>query len=111
MWHHIQKYNLNQRGADRVNDVSVTKYQKYSSIVLPKYVNILADIIKSYDVHLYNIAPYNKYIVLQSTYAKWPYCKLVANKMFQIPVQNDQSHRVPNITTLKYLNRYVLSKQ
>ena len=73
-----QNYNINQRGADTIHAVSMTKYQKYLSIL-----NILAKVIKSHDLNLYKITPYNKCTVLKSTYAQLPYWKLVARKRFQ----------------------------
>ena len=54
------------------------KYQKYHSIL-----NILAKVIKSHDVHLYKITPYNKCTVLKSTYENVSYWKLVASERFQ----------------------------
>ena len=50
--------------------ITSTKYKKYPSILILKHVNVLAEVIKSHDVHLYKIKPYSKYTVLKSTYAQ-----------------------------------------
>ena len=86
MWHHKQTYNINQRGENKINDVSVIKYQKYSWILIIKHADVLAEVIKSHDVNLYNIMQDKKCKLLKSTYTQWPYCKLVGNKKFQTPV-------------------------
>ena len=80
----------------------MTNYQEYPSILILKHVNVLAEVIKSHDVHLYKITSYKKHTVLKYTYAQWPYWKLVANKRFKNPVYNDQGHWVPSTENLKY---------
>ena len=70
MLYHIQNYTLNQRGADTIHAVSVTKYQKHPSTSIPKYVILLAEVIKSHDVRLYNITMYNKCTVLNASYTQ-----------------------------------------
>ena len=59
-----KRYNPNQRGSDTINAVSVKKYQKYPSIIILKHVNVLAEVIKSHGVHLYQITPYKKCTIL-----------------------------------------------
>ena len=66
----MQKYNLIEICVYTIHAVSVTKYQKYPSILILKHVNVLSEVIKSHDVHLYKIKPYSKYTVLKSTYAQ-----------------------------------------
>ena len=65
-------------------------------------------VIKSHHVHLYQITPYKKFIVLKYTYAQLPYWKLVASNFFQTQAYNDQVHWVPNTINQK---TYVLFKQ
>ena len=70
MWHHIQKSSLNKLGADTIHSVSVKKYQNYPSILMIKNVNILDEVIKLHDVHLYQITTHKKFTALKSTYAQ-----------------------------------------
>ena len=53
-----------------------------------KNVSVFAEVIKSHYVHLYNMTPYNICIVLQSTYIKSPYRKLVTKKESKITLLN-----------------------
>ena len=96
MGHHIQGKNINQSGADIINAVSVTKYQKYPSILILKHTNVLSEVTKLHDVNLYKIIPYNKCTVLKSTYTQRPYWKFFEIESFQIPVYNYQSNWVHN---------------
>ena len=65
-----KNYNLNQRDADMIHAASVTKYQKYTSILIPKHVNVLAELIKLCGVYLYQIMLYKKCTILKSKYAQ-----------------------------------------
>ena len=73
MEHRIQKYNINQRCAYMIHAVSVTKYQNYTSILILKHANVLAEVIKSHGVWMYKIMTYKKCTALKYTYAQWPY--------------------------------------
>ena len=46
-------------------------------------MNVLAEVIKSHDVNLFNMTPYSKYTILKYMCAQWPYTKLITNKKFQ----------------------------
>ena len=63
-----------------------------------KYVNILTELIKLHNVHLFNLTPYKKCTVLKSTYEKLTYRKLFTKTMFQTSLNNDRGHRVTNTT-------------
>ena len=56
-----------------MHTVTPTKYLNYPSTLLIKYSNVLAQAIKSHDVHLLNMTPYKKCAVIKSTCAKRPY--------------------------------------
>ena len=49
--HYKKNYNINQRGADKIFDVTMTKYQRYLSKIMLKNADDLAQIIKSLNVH------------------------------------------------------------
>ena len=51
MLHHIQNYNLNQIVTDTIDSVNVTKYKNYPSILILTHANVLAEVIKSHNVH------------------------------------------------------------
>ena len=56
--------------ADTIYLIIVVKYQKYTSILILKHANFLAEGIKSHDVRLYNIMLYKKCTVLKTTSAQ-----------------------------------------
>ena len=66
--------------------VTLTKYHNYPSKLIIKHANILSKVIKSHNVNLYRITPYNKCTELKYMYAQGPYCKSVASKRLKIPV-------------------------
>ena len=70
MWHHKENYNINQKVADTINAITLTKYQMYPLKIILKHENILAEVIKSHCVNLYKITPYNKCTSLKSTCAQ-----------------------------------------
>ena len=78
-----KNYNLNQRGADTIHAIILTKYQKYLLILILKHMNVLAELIESHNVHTYKITPHKKCTVLKYTYAQWPYWKLVVRESFK----------------------------
>ena len=53
-----------------IHPVSVKKYHKYPSILILKHTNVLAGLIKSKDMYLYQISTYKKCTVLKSTHAQ-----------------------------------------
>ena len=57
MWHN-QHIIFLTKDVDAIHAVTPTKDQKYPSTIILKYANVLAELIKSYDVHLINIIPY-----------------------------------------------------
>ena len=65
-----KNYNLNQRGSDTIHSITLMKYQKYPQKIILKHANVLAEEIKSHDVHLYKITIYNECTVLKYKYTQ-----------------------------------------
>ena len=88
IWHHKHYYNPNQRSKYTMHDFILMEYQKYPSITILKHVNVLAELNELHYVNWFNMMPYQKCTFLQSTYKKWTYGKLLANKRCQIQFSN-----------------------
>ena len=57
MWHHKQKYNINQQGVYSIHYVIVTECDNYYSTEILKYATILAEVISSHDLHFLRMIP------------------------------------------------------
>ena len=66
--HHKQNYHINQRCEDKINAVTMTKYQNHPSELI-KHTFVLDQVIKSHGVNLYKIMSYNKCTVFKSMHA------------------------------------------
>ena len=95
MWHH-KNHNLYQRVTDMIHVAIPTEYDKYPSEWILKHANVLSEVIKLQNVHLFNTKIYKKRTVLKSMCVQWQYRKFFTNKGFQTPLHDDQVHRVPN---------------
>ena len=62
-----KNYNINQRVTDTIHVISMMKYHKYPSISILKQANVLSEVIKFHDVHLYKVTLYKKCTVTRST--------------------------------------------
>ena len=63
-------------------------------------MNVLAEVNKLHNVHLFKMVPSDKYTVLEYICAQLLYWKLVT--ILQIPLNNHKGHRLYNTTTSNY---------
>ena len=72
------------------------EYHKYSSETIVKHVNFF-EVNKSHSVNLLKIMPEKKCTSLKLMYTQFP-LEIIC-RLFQIPLKNDQGHRLSNTTT------------
>ena len=88
----------------RIYDISKEFYVPYilsvqknarsisQSIYKLEHTIVPAELNKSHNADLLKITPYKKWTLLRPIYSQSTYQKLFVNKMFQIPLENNQCH-------------------